>query len=314
MGKPSIIAHRGGAGLWPENTLGACRRALALGVDGLEVDVHLTADSKLVVHHDYQPNPALTCLDGSWLATPGPLIRDIAYADLQRYDVGRVDPSSDYAMRRPDQVALDGERIVTLSDVIELVQTEGRADTQLLIEIKSEALRPELSASPSDLALAAVALLHEMDFISQSVIIAFNWYVLVEIQRLEPNLRTGYLTDPGYMFGEASPPEGVPAPTQDIVDQMRAYRTSDAPWTGGFDPYKYQNSIPRAIAAAGGSFWGPYYRDATADAVQQAHQAGLGVSVWTANTQDDFIQMIDNSVDVITTDYPDRLLAFLESE
>jgi glycerophosphoryl diester phosphodiesterase len=94
---------------------------------------------------------------------------------------------------------------------------------------------------------------------------------------------------------------------------MRRYRTSDAPWTAGFDPYKYQNSIPRAIAAAGGLFWGPYYPDATVATVRQAHQEGLSVSVWTANTEQEFANLIAASVDVITTDYPDRLLDFLAS-
>ncbi|HEV2762007.1 MAG TPA: glycerophosphodiester phosphodiesterase [Pyrinomonadaceae bacterium] len=49
---PLVIAHRGGAGLWPENTAYAYERALALGVDVLEIDVRSTADGELVVIHD----------------------------------------------------------------------------------------------------------------------------------------------------------------------------------------------------------------------------------------------------------------------
>ena len=44
-----VEAHRGGAGLWPENTLEAFGRALALGVSTLELDVHLTAEDDVVV-------------------------------------------------------------------------------------------------------------------------------------------------------------------------------------------------------------------------------------------------------------------------
>ena len=47
-----LQAHRGGAGLWPENTLEAFGRALALGVSTLELDVHLTAGDDVVVSHD----------------------------------------------------------------------------------------------------------------------------------------------------------------------------------------------------------------------------------------------------------------------
>ncbi|MFN2414502.1 MAG: glycerophosphodiester phosphodiesterase [Pyrinomonadaceae bacterium] len=51
-GRPLVIAHRGGAGLWPENTLHAFGRAAALGVDVIETDVRSPADGEMVVIHD----------------------------------------------------------------------------------------------------------------------------------------------------------------------------------------------------------------------------------------------------------------------
>jgi glycerophosphoryl diester phosphodiesterase len=51
-GRPLVIAHRGGAGLWPENTLHAFERAAELGVDVIETDVRATADGELVLIHD----------------------------------------------------------------------------------------------------------------------------------------------------------------------------------------------------------------------------------------------------------------------
>ncbi len=50
--RPLVFAHRGGSGLAPENTLAAFDRGLALGADGLELDVHLSRDGRAVVHHD----------------------------------------------------------------------------------------------------------------------------------------------------------------------------------------------------------------------------------------------------------------------
>ena len=48
----TVFAHRGGAGLAPENTRGAFRQAASLGVDGCELDVRLSKDGEVVVIHD----------------------------------------------------------------------------------------------------------------------------------------------------------------------------------------------------------------------------------------------------------------------
>ena len=49
---PEVIAHRGGGGEWPEETIYGCQKSLALGVDVLEIDVHKTLDGELVVMHN----------------------------------------------------------------------------------------------------------------------------------------------------------------------------------------------------------------------------------------------------------------------
>jgi glycerophosphoryl diester phosphodiesterase len=50
--RTAIAAHRGGAGLWPENSRQAFRQSATMGVEFVEFDVHRTADGQLVVHHD----------------------------------------------------------------------------------------------------------------------------------------------------------------------------------------------------------------------------------------------------------------------
>ena len=50
--RPLVFAHRGGAALKPENTFEAFDHGMALGADGLELDVHLSRDGEVVVHHD----------------------------------------------------------------------------------------------------------------------------------------------------------------------------------------------------------------------------------------------------------------------
>src|SRR5581483_475323 len=50
--RPLVFAHRGGSALAPENTMVAFANGLALGADGIELDVHLSRDGRVVVHHD----------------------------------------------------------------------------------------------------------------------------------------------------------------------------------------------------------------------------------------------------------------------
>jgi len=50
--RPLVMAHQGGEELWPSNTMFAFERAVALGVDVLEMDLHVTADGALVLIHD----------------------------------------------------------------------------------------------------------------------------------------------------------------------------------------------------------------------------------------------------------------------
>lgn len=80
MGRPFVaMAHRGGEGLWPSNTLYAFERAAALGVDALELDIHLSADGALIVRHD----PVVeTTTDGQGA------IRDLTRAQIQALDAG----------------------------------------------------------------------------------------------------------------------------------------------------------------------------------------------------------------------------------
>ena len=75
-----IYAHRGASAELPENTMAAFRRAVALGVDALELDIHATRDGVLVVSHDP---------DGRRMAGVAQKLADLTFAESQRWDVGR---------------------------------------------------------------------------------------------------------------------------------------------------------------------------------------------------------------------------------
>jgi glycerophosphoryl diester phosphodiesterase len=76
MPRPEIIAHRGTPRVHPENSLPGFARAVELGVDGIELDVHLTRDGVPVVHHD----PELG--EGPFA---GRRIADLTLAELRRH-------------------------------------------------------------------------------------------------------------------------------------------------------------------------------------------------------------------------------------
>jgi glycerophosphoryl diester phosphodiesterase len=77
--RPLVMAHRGGAGLWPENTAHAFAGAVALGVDVLEMDLHGTADGALVIIHD-------ATVDRTTNGTGR--VNSLTLADLKRLDAG----------------------------------------------------------------------------------------------------------------------------------------------------------------------------------------------------------------------------------
>jgi len=91
-GRPRVFAHRGGSALAPENTLAAFEHGLRVGADGLELDVHLSADGVPVVVHD-------PTLDRTTNATG--LVAARTAAELARLDAGWcfAGPRGDFPFR-----------------------------------------------------------------------------------------------------------------------------------------------------------------------------------------------------------------------
>ena len=189
------IAHRGGAGLRPENTLAAFRNALALGCDGAELDVQLSADGVVVVHHDFRLNPALTRQGGHWLQGEAARIKDLRFDQLQTYDLGRADPASDYARRHRDLVAVDGARIPSLAEVA----ASCPPPFALLVELKSS--DDPCSADPVALADAAFEVMAaELD---RTIFVGFDWRALARIRERSRDARSWFTTDE--LKGDARP-------------------------------------------------------------------------------------------------------------
>jgi glycerophosphoryl diester phosphodiesterase len=289
--KVDIIGHRGAAGLLPENTLPAFKRACEMGVNAIELDILLTADGKMVVHHDYALKPEMArTVDGDWLDRPGPLIREITLANLKTYDVGRLKPGTQYSHRYPDQKPVDGARIPTLGEVISLLKANCDPATPLWIEIKTNPEKPELTPAPETVAAAVVELLRMQNFNERVRVLSFDWRTLRYVQRIAPEIDTVYLSLEGRN-----------------LNNIKAGRPGASQWMAGLDIDDFSGSIPQAVKAAGGRSWAPYYKNLTYDLLAQAHELGIRVFVWTPDKRNDMVRLIEMGVDGIITNRPDIL-------
>lgn len=101
----NIIAHRGSSKAAPENTKAAFKRAIKDQADGIELDVHLTADNKVIVIHD--PTIDRTSKSKGY-------IKDLSLKELKKFDFG-----SYFSDKFKD------EKLLTLTEALELIKDIG---------------------------------------------------------------------------------------------------------------------------------------------------------------------------------------------
>jgi len=295
--KPLVVGHRGAAGLLPENTLAAFKLGCELGADAIELDVLVSADGQMVVHHDYKLKPEIArAADGTWIASgSNPAIKDLTLTQLKSYDIGRLQPKTSYAARYPEQTAVDGERIPTLKEVIDLFNKACTPSTRLFVEIKTSPEEPELALTPKAVSDRVVKMVREEGIAERTWIISFDWRNLVHIQKIAPEITTAYLT--------------IDTPS---TSNLKPNRPGASPWMAGLDIDDFNGSAPRAVKASGGRIWSPYFKNLTPERLAEARQLGLLVSVWTPDNPDDLRKVIQMDVDAITTNRPDVLKKMLE--
>lgn len=302
------IAHRGGAGLYPENTLAAFRDAVARGCDGAELDVQLSKDGEVVVFHDYRLKPEICRLpSGRWLAKPTPRLKDMTLAELQALDVGRADPASEYARAHRHVMAMDGERIPTLKQVVEAAQA-GKKAFYLFVELKTSFADRDISADPVALAEASVKVLRAANYLDRTIFVGFDWPALLHAKKIAPGTPCWFTTLAQSWFREGTPPAEDDPPSEPALQMLRYWAASGtSPWAGGFDAVRYDNSVLKAIKAAGGDGWFPTYTDISRDSVAEARALGLKVGAWTVDSEAEMRRLVDLKLDAICTDRPDLL-------
>ena len=281
-----LQGHRGARGLAPENTLPAFQKALELGVNTLECDMAITRDGVVVVHHDLWLNPDTTRgPDGQWLDKRGPAIAELTYAELQRYDVGRLKPGTEYAKAFPDQQAVDGTRVPRLADLFDLVRRSGNTQVGFDCETKLSPLEPAATLPPEEFARRVIAEIRKGGMQSRTMVQSFDWRTLQVVQKEAPEIRTMYLSSPRTL---ARPAGGGPSP-----------------WLAGFDLDRFGGSLPQAVHAAGGRIWAPNQTYLTPALRSEAKALDIRVIPWTVNEPAMINKLLDMDVDGIISDRPD---------
>ena len=168
MGFVINYAHRGASGHCPENTLAAFAKAIDLGATGIETDVHMTKDGRLVLIHD-----------ASLKRTTGinAYVKDLTLDEVKAADAGSWF-HKDYK----------GETVPTLEELLDFIRTK---DVMLNLELKSGIVQyPGLEEKTVETVRR-----YKMD--DRVIISSFNHYSLVKVKQIAPEMKTGILYSEG---------------------------------------------------------------------------------------------------------------------
>jgi glycerophosphoryl diester phosphodiesterase len=282
-----VVGHRGARGILPENSIVGFDFALSIGVDLLEFDVLLTADEVPVITHNHQLHGSgVRGPDGRFLNGEQPQVASLRMEDVARFDIGRLDGTTEYGRRFPDQAQLDGIRVPRLTELLHLVSQPKHANACLMLELKTD---PDVAndGKTRDRIVSIVCdEVRAAGLTDRTLLHSFDWALLDECRRQAPDMPISFLTQLHESADDVGEDSAIPV-TPDL----------DRPGI----------SVPDEVDRAGGSLWCPHFSEITADDLARARELDLCVAVWTVNETADIDAMIDLRVDAIVSDYPGRV-------
>ena len=265
-----LQAHRGGAGLMPENTISAMKNAMDLGVNTLEFDLQLSADKQVVVSHDNYFHPRYsTRPDGTLIqeSDPKEYLYTMPYDSIAKYDVGLR-----FVDRWPTQAKLPEHKPLA-GDLIDFTEAytreHGLKPFNYNIEIKSWPGDGEGTLWPGyqEFCDVCIPLLLTKELGSRLIVQSFDTRALEYIHEKWPGVILSYLTE-----------------EQDDIYAILPQISFKPEW------------------------WSPNFEVVTPENVAYCHSLGIQVVPWTVDEPDDILHMVDCGVDAIISNYPDRLI------
>jgi glycerophosphoryl diester phosphodiesterase len=302
-----LQAHRGGIGLTVESTIASFSRALEVGVSTLELDVQITEDHQAVVTHDRKVSSA-KCQDTGPVFTGDPeypyvekYIKNLTLAQVRTLDCG-----SQTLPQFPGQQLSPDARIPLLSEVFDLVKRYHANKVWMNVETKVEAGAPEETAPREEFVQIVARQVREAGMLHRVSIQSFDWGSLMRMHEVEPRLPLVALTN-GPQFLQPDQPGA-------------------SPWLGGIDIDDFGGNLVAAAHSFGADAISPvhgfpqngkitdenYEPYVTKQMVQEAHRVGMKVIPWTVDDTPTMNKLIDDGVDGLITDYPDRLREVME--
>lgn len=163
-----IIAHRGYSGKFPENTMLAFQKSLEYGADGIELDIQLTKDSKIVICHDEE-------IDRT--SNGKGFIRDYTLAELRDFEFRNN-------MYDLEDETEDNIKIPTLDEFLNWLNT-----TELMVNIEFKTSIIEYDG----IVEKAIELVKERELEDRVIFSSFNHNTIKEVKELDSSLRCGFL-------------------------------------------------------------------------------------------------------------------------
>lgn len=302
-----IIAHRGANKLAPENTLSAFQKAKEIGADGIETDVQLTKDGKMVLHHNYT-------------------------IDANSNGIGRIDSFTLNELRKFDfgickGEEFKGERIPTLDELFEIAQ-----DFKVInIELKA----------PMNKDIPYVKMVSDSvmrsGLIDKVIISSFDPRLLREMKKYNPEIRVGILTWreisrkmleflPKDMIIEEVSKQDIKLPKQeemgvnqtDFISKIWISVCSKMTIYNGLtvgeiinemehqdEPLNYVQQLDFKVDYVHVPFEKCFENE---NLVNEMHKRGIGVNVWTPSSEDDLNALLKYDLDGVITNSPEILI------
>jgi glycerophosphoryl diester phosphodiesterase len=259
-------AHRGGRGIYPENTIPAMLNAVDLGVMTLEMDAMITKDRQVILSHDPYFNRDITTKpDGTFLREgeeKNLALYQMNYDEIIRYDVGMKEHPN---FKQQKKIKAVKPRLADLIDSVEAYTGFKKLPARFYnIETKSKASTDNVyHPEPAEFVELLVQVIKSKHIEPRTIIQSFDVRTLQYLHKKYPSIKTAYLVQ-----------------SQDTLqEQIKRL---------GFTPTIYS----------------PEYHLVNQQLVSDCKNMGMKIIPWTVNDVAKMKELKEWKVDGIITDYP----------